>query len=194
VNDVTPKGVIVPSPDPTVLTTEALLREVLHVKELFTERVDGLEDKLESYQQSHTSQHRYEVQEAIQHLTELCAERFDGIKTQFVERDSRSKESTQSSKDAIAAALAAQKEAVEKSEKATEKELDSIKTNFDTTIKSIEIQLNDLKSNINKAGGEVLGQRRTQDEGARNISIIIAAVSAVVAIVSVVGLFIGLNL
>jgi hypothetical protein len=39
-----------PIPDPTVLTTAALHREIEHMKELLTQRIDGVEDRIDRHE------------------------------------------------------------------------------------------------------------------------------------------------
>src|ERR1700685_2775837 len=81
-----------PSPDPTVLTTQQLLRE--------TDRLQILIDKVPGLA-------RIEVAK----LQELHEEKFASIATQFAERDKRTEQLSLADKTAIAAALQAQKEA-----------------------------------------------------------------------------------
>jgi hypothetical protein len=155
------KGGSVPRPDPTVLTTEALLREVTHLRELLTSRLEGLEDRQDAYERVHEAKHREraaEVEASIRHLTELAAERFAGvtdrfagIQVQLTERDTRLQDTTQASKDAIAAALAAQKEAVAKSELNTKEQLASIKSENATTVASLESKIENVKDLIGAA-------------------------------------------
>jgi hypothetical protein len=156
-----------PVPDPTILTTEALLREIGHLRDYMLAATAGLEDRFDAYERAHETKHREratEVEKAIQHLTELAAERFagvsdrfSGIQLQLAERDARIQESTQASKDAIAAALAAQKEAVTKSELNTKEQIAAITTQNATTVASLESKIENVKELITGAGNVQAG-------------------------------------
>jgi hypothetical protein len=157
----------VPVPDPTTLTTELTYREIAHLKELHDIRFDGLEDRLDAYEQAHETKHRErakEVEREIERFTELAAERFAGVSDRFAgiqlqltERDARVAESSQASKDAIAAALAAQKEAVGKSEQATKEQLASTKSELTESIASLRQQVEDLKGLTGHQTGRGVG-------------------------------------
>lgn len=100
-----------PIPDPTLLTTEALTRE-------------------------------------INHLRELHEERFRSVQKQFDERDVREERSAKDSKDAIGAALAAQKEAVGKSEESTGKQFADMRAT-----------INDVKERQTRSEGTTTGKQ-----------------------------------
>jgi predicted phage tail protein len=198
-----------PVPDPTLLTTEALLRESAHLRDtaksladLANARVDALEERLDAYGKFHEAKHRdraAEVEKATQHLTELAAERFagiadrlEGIQLQLIERDARVTESSQASKDAIAAALAAQKEAVAKSEEATKEQITSIKTENATTVSSLESKIENVKDLIAVVERQV-GQQTGRGAGldlALTRTLALAGV-LVAILVAVVGFYIN---
>jgi hypothetical protein len=162
------RGGALPIPDPTLLTTEALLREIGHLRDFNMAEIGRLEDRLDAYERTHETKHREratEVESSIQHLTELAAERFAGVSDRFAgiqlqlaERDSRIQESTQASKDAIAAALAAQKEAVAKSELSTKEQIAAITTQNATTVSSLESKIENVKELITGSATVQAGQ------------------------------------
>lgn len=125
-----------PTPDPTVLTTEALHREISglrqimearlqcqdenlsHVekqingaKEVIETRLEGM-DKAITLLQGLTDKVPAQVESAVERLQELHAEKFASIATQFAERDTRTEQTSKDSKVAVDAALQAAKEAV----------------------------------------------------------------------------------
>jgi hypothetical protein len=189
-----------PIPDPTLLTTEALLREIGHLRDFNQAEIARLEDRLDAYERTHETKHREratEVESSVQHLTELAAERFagvsdrfSGIQLQLAERDSRIQESTQASKDAIAAALAAQKEAVAKSELSTKEQIAAITTQNATTVSSLESKIDNVKELITGSANVQAGQtgRGAGLDIALNrtftlAAVVIAAISVAVAII-----------
>jgi chromosome segregation ATPase len=127
-------------PDPSLLTTAQLQREVASLKELFQNdltgkievlraQIAGIEKAIDKAAQDYTRVPTA-LQEAIGHLQALHDERFNSIQArfadttvlreekfhaiqqQFAERDVRTDEATKSSKVAVDAALQAAKEAV----------------------------------------------------------------------------------
>jgi hypothetical protein len=96
-----------PDPDPTLLTTQALLREIASIKELFEAKLKGSDEK-------------------IGHLKELTDKEIDSIAVQFRERDIRSEHETKANKEAIDAAFAASKEGIGKQEVLFTKQIDSM--------------------------------------------------------------------
>jgi len=150
-----PNDTRLPIPDPTALTEAFALRETAHLKEALSLEIAALEERVDAYEAAHNARHHdraKEVATEILHLTELAAERFAGvtdrfasIQLQLTERDERVKESSQASKDAIAAALANQKEAAAKAEMAVKEQILSLKTEMSTTIASLESKIDNVK-------------------------------------------------
>jgi hypothetical protein len=125
-----------PDPDPTVLTTAALLREIGNLRESFQSTINGLEKgllaRIEAIEKAVEVAHGDAVriptllQEAIRNLHDLAWGKFEVmeekfrtvqgqfalIATQFDERDTRVDQTAKASKEALDAALQAAKEAV----------------------------------------------------------------------------------
>ena len=95
-----------PVPDPTILTTEQLLREIATLKELFSTSLDG---------------HNM-----------VNVQRFLNVETQLNQAERQRVEQKQDTKAAVDAALAAAKEAVGKSETSTKEQLTQLSTTFTT--------------------------------------------------------------
>jgi hypothetical protein len=132
---------LIPRPDPTLLTTEQLLREVQHLRDTV----------------------RAELKAEIN----LTAERFGSVDTRFVLTESQRIEQKSDVKAAVDAALSAQKEAVKeqttasslsiaKSEAATNKQLEQLTVTINTAIKGVSDALSDTKDRVSKI--EVLKQ------------------------------------
>lgn len=158
-----PETTTKPTPDPTVLTTEQLLREIDRVKEL--------------------------MEAEIQAVKELNLEKFRSTETQFALVERQRVEQKKDTKDAVDAALAAAKEAVKeqttasglsiaKSETATSEQLKQLTQTFQTAIGGQTTQQNDLKTRVERIENVKQGGRET-------ISSIYAFVGMIAAILGV---------
>jgi hypothetical protein len=131
-----------PIPDPTVLTTEQLHREIGSVREvLFGE---------------------------VRHSAELTQEKFDAVDRRFTDLEARTAEQKRDTKDAVDAALQAAKEAVgqqteasersiAKSEAATTKQIDSVTALLSTSNAATGATIDDLKSRMDRMESAKLG-------------------------------------
>jgi len=114
-----PVGARRPDPDPTVLTTQALFREIGTLRELFEQRIDALE--AERDRATVQSAHRTKVlnRERVEQFTaqrELLNERITALRSltdeRFASAEHQRIEQKQDTKAAVDAALSAAKEAV----------------------------------------------------------------------------------
>jgi chromosome segregation ATPase len=165
-----------PTPDPTVLTTEALARAVRAERDYFDsqtevigERLRGI-DRATSLLNETVNRVPTEVQKEVSHLRELMDERSEAVITQFSLVERQRVEQKSDTKAAVDAALAAAKEAVKeqttafglataKSETSTLEQLKQLTVTFNTAISGVQVTLGDLKDRINrieatKAGGK----------------------------------------
>ena len=141
-----PATVSRPDPDPTVLTTQALYREINQVKQLLDANMAGVKETLSARitaidhdldrLQLAVEQEPAQTGVLVDTLKTLHNEKFGSIQVQFIERDVRTEQTSRDSKVAVDAALQAAKEAVEKqntssalaiakSESATTKQIDT---------------------------------------------------------------------
>lgn len=176
-----------PTPDPTILTTEQLLREVDRVKELMTALVEGLERVTDERFRSMDRQLSMIDQQRIEQKAETQQQRI---------------EQKADTKAAVDAALIAQKEAVReqtsaseraiaKSEASNTKQTDQLQVAFATAITQVTTTYNDLKTRVerieNLAQGGRLQQSQTQDASSQRIAVISLVAAVVVAVVIVTG-------
>jgi hypothetical protein len=156
-----------PVPDPTVLTTQQLYREVSALREIIEARLNG-NDKIVEQLQTHLDERGAVVSEAVTHLQRLHEEKFRSISVQFAERDTRTEQTSRDSKVAVDAALQAAKEAVgeqnkssalaiAKSEAATTKQIDAIGTLISTQGKGVDDKIDDIKSRLTTIEGHSKG-------------------------------------
>lgn len=178
----------VPVPDPTVLTTQALLREIeglrerathdnTMLRELIEARLDG-NDQAIVLLRSTIDKIPVSIDSAIKRLQDLHEEKFNSIQTQFKERDTRTEQASKDSKVAIDAALSAQKEsvdkqntsntlAVNKSEASFTKQVDEIGKRIDTVGKSLDEKVTDIKERLttieSRTAGAIIQKQGTKD-------------------------------
>jgi hypothetical protein len=180
-----------PIPDPTLLTTQQLMRELASLKELIFTRIGGM-DEATKLLQAQADRVPSDTDKAIQHLREWTETRFDAIElrfearnaeklydekfhsieTQFKERDTRTEQTSKDSKVAVDAALQAAKEAVgeqnkssalaiAKSEASTAKQIDQLQTLITATSKSSDEKVADLKERLIIVEGRAAGTEGT---------------------------------
>jgi hypothetical protein len=155
-------GDLLPRPDPTVLTTQQLLREVSSVREILESRLNGMDKAIALLQAS------VDRSPTIPEVVAEFREKFTGVDTRFQQRDIMFELAAKSDKDAIVAALQAAKEAVAeqnkssataiaKAETATTKQMDSITTLIQTNQKAIDEKITDVKDRITVIEGRGQG-------------------------------------
>jgi hypothetical protein len=145
-----------PVPDPTVLTTELMLREVANLKELLQTQINVLkQEDIRVWEELSTRQPA--IRAEVERLHALFDERFHSISTQFTERDKRQDQIQIAEKTAISAALQAQKESMEKTEAGFTKQIDSLHTVIDTAGKSTDGKIDDLKTRLTTIEGKSKG-------------------------------------
>jgi len=202
-----------PIPDPTLLTTQQLMRELASLKELIFTRIAGM-DEATKLLQAQADRVPSDTDKAIQHLRELTETRFDAIElrfearnteklydekfhsieTQFKERDTRTEQTSKDSKVAVDAALQAAKEAVgeqnkssalaiAKSEASTAKQIDQLQTLITTTSNNSDEKIADLKERLTRIEGMTGGTEAARKNLQDNSSIYIALAALVVAII-----------
>jgi hypothetical protein len=142
-----------PDPDPTLLTTENLRREIANLKELIETATGDLHLLIES---------------KLNALSAVTDERFSSIAIQFAERDKRTEQLSLADKTAIAAALQAQKEAAGATNESNSVALAKMENNFTKLIdqgqtllqsvaKNMDDKINDLKSRFDTGEGKSKG-------------------------------------
>jgi hypothetical protein len=159
-----------PVPDPTILTTEQLLREISALKDLVESWIDGLE--------------------------QVNAEKMRSVWSQFETVERQRIEQKADTKAAVDAALAAQQDAVReqtiasersiaKSETATEGKLDQLGRTFDTNIKNLQEIAADNKDRIRTLEALKTGARETIAAQRLNVGALVGVASLLFLIISI---------
>lgn len=159
-----------PIPDPTLLTTEQLHREIAALRELFKTRLDAGDEAVRLLQATAFKS------PTIAEVVAEFREKFRGIDAQFTERDVRARENKADGKLMVDAAFAAQKEAVAeqnksfaasttKSEAATTKQIDATTTLVQSTASALSGKIDDIKERLTSLEGLRNGEKDTQASG-----------------------------
>jgi hypothetical protein len=190
-----------PTPDPTVLTTEALIRAVNAERDYVDGRVAVLEQRLHAIDvatrllNETVNRVPTDVQREVSHLTGLMDERLRSIGLQFAERDTRQEREARDNKLAVDAAFAAQEkqaaaqnkanaEAIGKSEIATSETIRNLTALLNTTGAGLGDKIDDLKERVGKVESIRQGGRET-------ISGVYALAGFLASVVLVVGFLVA---
>ena len=164
----------IPVPDPTLLTTRNLQREIASLKELLFVRIDCLQElaNASEHQQEAVSKdigiQVHAAKELIFQRFETSNEKFASIQLQFKERDVRVEQTARDTKVAVDAALQAAEKAVgkqneafglsiAKSETATAKQIDQQGQLLNTTTAGLNDKIDDIKERLTSLEGEGRG-------------------------------------
>jgi hypothetical protein len=166
-----------PDPDPTLLTTEQLLRSIAAIRLEAKGWVDSLQLLLEA---------------KITGKDNFYAEKFSSIQTQFQERDVRTDQTASQVKLAVDAALQAQKEAAGEQAKSFSAATTKSETAMNRQIEGLDGKITDVKDRLNRVEAMSVGissnraeaQQETalRQHGSQNIIAVIAAVSSIFAV------------
>ena len=149
-----------PVPDPTVLTTDALRREIAGLEKL-------IDTKLE-------------------YSEELSHQRFKSIQHQLDSADAQRLEQKADTKAAVDAALAAQKEAITKTESSTAAQIASLNQTLDTKVEGLAGGISDLKDRVTIVESVKLGANEQRVENRAVTGTQVAAVGLVITIIVVI--------
>jgi hypothetical protein len=146
--------------DPTQRSSQQVLRENFWLRELLETRLNGMDKALQLLQAfADRTPTTMDVQHEVTALREVTMVRFDGIKTQLVERDTQIERASKDVKSAVDAAFAAAKEAVgeqnksntlaiTKSEAGVSEQLKMLGETNKTNFKGIEDKIADMKDRL----------------------------------------------
>ena len=156
-----------PDPDPTILTTENLRREIANLKELQDRRFEDMSIALKLVQ-SIADRAPALVDEKVSHLSEVMTEKFAKVNNQIVERDVRTDQRAGDIKVGVDAAFAAAKETAGKSEAGFTKQIDGLGVIIDTKYKNLEDKNGSLKESLSSIENR-LGSIENRAKGAGDV-------------------------
>ncbi len=120
-----------PVPDPTVLTTDQLRREITGLRELIETRITA--------------------------VLQLHEEKFNSIDTRFAERDKRVEQGSRDNKMTVDLALQTAKEAVGKTEVGFTKQIDMLAATITSNCRTMDGKISDIKERLNIIEGRAKG-------------------------------------
>lgn len=193
----------IPIPDPSLLTTQQLTREITSLREFFESQVDSINNRISSVIKiidanpaivdAEISKLQQLQDEKFRSIVSQFDEKFRSIAIQFSERDIRTEQTSRDSKVAVDAALQAAKEAVgeqnkssalaiAKSEAATTKQIDQIGVIISTMANGLNDKIDDIKSRITIIEGRNIGGN----------NVVGYAITAVAVVISIIAVFVTL--
>jgi hypothetical protein len=197
----------IPVPDPSLLTTEQLLREIGALREILEAQIGG---RINEVNQRFDDMDRalilhraandkipLLIDEKIGHMRAVADEKFSSIQKQFVERDVRTESSARDQKVAVDAALSAAKEAVgaqnassalsiAKSETATGKQIEGLANLVATSTKGLDDKIVDVKDRVTRLESMGVGIAAQKNDTRATTGTIIAGAGALAAVVSII--------
>ncbi|HXJ26379.1 MAG TPA: hypothetical protein VNH17_11790 [Streptosporangiaceae bacterium] len=172
-----------PVPDPTLLTTAQLLRELGALRELIEARLNGM-DRATALLSETVNRTPTVIQTEISHVRELIDERFGGIDKQFAERDVRTEQAAKASKEALDAALLSAKELVSQQNDSNTTKAEKTEQNFTKQIDNALDRISEIKERLDRGEGSTSGAAGIRTDQRLNLSTVIAAVATLVAVLS----------
>jgi hypothetical protein len=175
---------------------EEIVLAVASLRELLEARFDGMDVAIRLHAEI-IDKLPTDRDQAIAHLAGLHDEKFSSIAKQFTERDIRTDQATEAAKQALDAALLAQKElvaqqneanavAAAKAEASFTKQIDQIGTIIQTLEKALDARITELKERIDRGEGSTVGATGQRTETRLNNGAVLAVVGAVLAVVTIV--------
>jgi hypothetical protein len=167
--------------------------EVGQLRELLEARFDGM-DRAVRLNAEIVDRVPAERDTALKHLEDLHDEKFASIALQFAERDVRSEQATEGAKQALDAALLAQKElvaqqneansaAAAKAEASFTKQIDQIGTIIQTLEKALDARITELKERIDRGEGSTSGAAGSRSERRLDTGQVLTTLSVLAAVI-----------
>jgi flagellar basal body rod protein FlgB len=167
---VSEQGLSTPRPDPTILTTEQLHREIAALREF--------------------------VLGEVRHVSQINDERFRAVEAQFEQHLERTREQKTDTQQAVQSALTSAKElvaqrndaserAIAKSEQATVKQVDGLAVLLEKSSEAKDEKIDDLKARLDRLEGRAQGTQMSFGMVFAIVGALAAAIGTVVILANV---------
>ena len=183
----------VPVPDPTLLTTEALRREIAWTREITDEKFKAfrdLHDVLERRMAAEVAalgalslERRAAIEQEMKAYRETTEGLFKAVDNRFHERDVRFDQAAAEAERAVQAALASLNLQFARTESQFNKQIDQLGSTLTLTNANMTQRLDDLKTNVSEIQGNRQGSMQMVGWGIGAAGVIIAVVTAAFSIV-----------
>jgi hypothetical protein len=158
---------VAPKQDPSALTTQQLLRENFWLRELLETRLNGMDKAILLLQAfADRTPTTMDIQHEVTALRDLTLEKFEGIKTQFRERDARTEKTEKDSIKAVDAAFASADKAITKTENNFTKQFDEQGKRIEAAEKKSDEKNDDLKVRLTVIEARTQGMTQQKTESA----------------------------
>jgi len=172
---------------------EEMTTQVVQLRELLEARFDGMDRAIRLHAEI-IDRVPTDRDKAIKHLEELHDEKFGSIALQFAERDVRSEQASEGAKQALDAALLAQKElvaqqneansaAAAKAEASFTKQIDQIGTIIQTLEKALDARITELKERIDRGEGSTAGAAGSRSDRRLDTGQVLTTLSVLAAVI-----------
>jgi len=174
-----------PVPDPTLLTTAQLLRELGTLRELLETRLDGM-DRATELLSATVNRTPTVIQTEIAHVREVIDEKFVAVEQRFAERDVRFTQQNEANAEALKAALTAARELGELQTRANALANAKTEESVSQQLKSLAEKIDVNTQRIDRGEGSDSGAAGSRTEQRLNVSQVIAALAVAAAVVSII--------
>lgn len=189
------------TPDPTLLTIDSIRREITMLTELFTTRLDGMRELVntqindaEKVRNERLQSQRDLFETMIDDAEKIRNERLNSVDALMERSEEQRREQKADTKAAVDAALDSQKEATAKMEKSISDQITSLLANFTTSIAGLAGNVSDLKDRLTVLESVKQGQVEQKAEARAITAGQIAAIGAAIALAGlVIGIFVYLG-
>jgi hypothetical protein len=160
-----------PNPDPTIATTQQLLREIANVRELIESKSEGnletINSRINALDAEICASKRI-IETRLDGMDKLLQLKAEALATQFIDRDKRIEQNATNIKTSVDAALTAAKEAIAeqhrsfsiaaaKDEAATIKQIDSLNAALGLAARNVDDKIGDIKDRLVRIEGRHIG-------------------------------------
>jgi vacuolar-type H+-ATPase subunit I/STV1 len=170
-----------PRPDPTILTTAQLLRELAALRELLEARLDGM-DRATELLSATVNRTPTVIQTEISHVREVIDEKFASVDQRFAERDVRFTQQNEANAEALKAALTAARELGELQTRANALANAKTEESVSQQLKSLAEKIDVNTQRIDRGEGSDVGAAGQRTDQRLNMSQVIAAIATLAAV------------
>jgi hypothetical protein len=184
-----PPGDVRPDPDPTRLTTAALLREIGALRAELNITIDGLRNLVTRAFVQIDDMPR-QISEAVDNLQQLHDQKFKGVTDTFTQAGTALAAALTSAEKAVNEQNKANSNLVDRIEKSFTKQIDQLQDLISSGFRASDVQVSDAKSRLDRIEAKGIGgQERTQEihttraDNTQTTAVIVSIAAVIVAVI-----------